>query len=227
VEVNLLNLYPTTKRRVDERATKVTDEHRAIARKFGKEYFDGSRLTGYGGYSYHARFWQPTVKRIRDYYRLAPDASVLDIGCAKGFMLHDFKELMPDIMIAGVDISEYAIENAMLSVKQNLQLGDARALPFPDKSFELVTAINTIHNLPIDGCKQALREIQRVSRSHSFLVVDAWRTDRERQNIMDWVLTAQTCLHVDEWKELFKETGYSGDYYWFILDHESIDSPLN
>ena len=217
-EVNLLDLYPRSKRPIDERGKLVTEEHRKVARQFGKEYFDGDRLYGYGGYSYHPRFWKATVKRFRDYYRLAEDASVLDVGCAKGFMLHDFKELMPRLTIAGIDISEYGIEHAIETVKPFLRVGNAKELPYPDNSFDLVISINTVHNLALEECKRALREIERVSRAHAFITVDAWRTDDERERMMKWNLTALTYMHVHDWKKLFAEVGYTGDYYWFIAE---------
>ena len=217
-EINLLDLYPRSKRPIDERATQVTDADRQIGRQFGKEYFDGSRLQGYGGYHYHPRFWQATVRRFRDYYRLAEDASVLDVGCAKGYMLHDFKELMPQLKIAGIDISEYGVEHAMEDVRAFLRVANAKELPYEDHSFELVTSINTVHNLALEDCKQAVREIQRVSRKHAFITVDAWRTEEERQRLMKWNLTALTYMHVDDWKKLFAEVGYTGDYYWFIAE---------
>ena len=215
-EVNLLDRYPRSKRPIDERAALVTDEHRRIARQFGKEFFDGDRLFGYGGYSYHPRFWQETVRRFREYYALPDDVAILDVGCGKGFMLHDFLELMPRATLAGIDISTYAHDQAMPSVKPVLQVGCATQLPYPDSSFDLVISINTIHNLPLEGCKQALTEIKRVSRGHSFVTIDAWRTEAERQRLMKWVLTARTYMHVEDWKRLFAEVGYSGDYYWFI-----------
>ncbi|MGA2138770.1 MAG: class I SAM-dependent methyltransferase [Verrucomicrobiia bacterium] len=217
-EINLLNLYPRSKRPIDERAQLVTEADRELSRQFGKDYFDGDRRHGYGGYNYHPRFWQPTVKRIRDYYHLADDASLLDVGCGKGFMLHDFKELMPNLTVAGIDVSPYALENAMEPVQPFLRLGNAKELPFPDQSFDLVLAINTVHNLPLPECKQALREVQRVSRRHAFIVVDAWRTEEERDRLERWVLTALTYMHVADWEKLFAEVGYTGDYYWFIAE---------
>ena len=217
-EINLMDRYPRSKRPIDERARFVTDEHGRVARQFGRDYFDGDRLCGYGGYQYHPRFWQETVRRFRDYYHLTDDASLLDVGCAKGFMLHDFRELMPELRIAGVDISPYAIERAIETVKPFLQVGNARELPFDDDSYDLVISINTVHNLPLDECKQALREIQRVSRRHAFVTMDAWRTEEERERLMKWNLTALTYMHVDDWKRLFAEVGYSGDYYWFIAE---------
>ena len=215
-EINLMDRYPSSKRPIEERGKQISDEHRRIARKFGKEFFDGDRLWGYGGYTYHPRFWQETVKKFRDYYHLDKNAAILDIGCAKGFMLHDFKQLLPESTIAGIDISQYAIDNAIDDMRPYVQVGNASELPYPDKSFDLVISINTIHNLPLETCKKALREIERVSKYHSFISVDAWRTEEEKERLLNWVLTAKTYMHVDSWKSLFLETGYTGDYYWFI-----------
>lgn len=217
-EINLLDQYPKSKRPIDDRAKLITEEHRAAARKFDIEYFDGDRLSGYGGYSYHPRFWTDTVKRFRDHYNLAPEAKVLDLGCAKGFMMYDFKLLMPDLQIQGVDISQYAQDHAKEEVKDLITVANAKELPFEDDSFDLVICINTIHNLQQDDCKQAFREIERVSRGNSFVMNDAWRNDAEKESMLKWNLTALTYMHVDEWKKLFEEVGYTGDYYWFIAE---------
>jgi len=149
---------------------------------------------------------------------LRPDGTLLDVGCGKGFMLYDFKKLMPDLTIAGIDISAYAYANSMPQVKPFIRVGDAKALPYPERSFDLVISINTVHNLPPEECKQALREIQRVSRGNSFVVVDAWRTDEEKHRMLSWNLTALTYMHVGDWISLFEEVGYTGDYYWFIAE---------
>lgn len=217
-EINLLDRYPKSNRPIDDRGRLITDAHRAAARKFAVEYFDGDRLSGYGGYNYHPRFWTDTVRRFRDHYQLAPDAQLLDVGCAKGFMLHDFKLLMPELRAAGVDVSEYALQRARTEVCPHLQQASADALPFPDANFDLVISINTIHNLPLDGCKQALREIQRVSRGRAFVTMDAWRNDAERERLLKWNLTALTYMHTDDWRCVFDEVGYTGDYYWFIAE---------
>ena len=217
-EINLMEFYPSSKRPIESRGQMVTDEDKAIARQFGKDYFDGSRMHGYGGYYYHPRFWTDTVRHFKDHYQLSENASILDVGCGKGFMLHDFKLLMPNATVAGIDISEYAYENAIDDIKPLMRIGNAKELPYPDNSFDLVTAINTVHNLPLDECKQAIREIQRVSRAHSFIVVDAWRTEEEREKLYKWVVTCMTAMHVDDWVKLFEEVGYTGDYYWFIAE---------
>ncbi|MBI4039346.1 class I SAM-dependent methyltransferase [Candidatus Daviesbacteria bacterium] len=216
-EVNLLDAYPSAKRSFDDRFSSITVADRIAARYFGREYFDGTRNQGYGGYSYHPRFWQPVVKRLQAYYRLSAKSRVLDVGCGKGFLLHDLKELIPQITVAGVDISEYAINSALDDVKPFIQIGNAKKLPFADGTFDLVLSINTIHNLPIEDCLPALSEIERVSQKHKFIVVDAWRTEEEKQRMAKWVITGITCLSTKDWKELFKLAGYSGDFYWFIV----------
>jgi ubiquinone/menaquinone biosynthesis C-methylase UbiE len=215
-EVDLLVNYPRTRRNVEERGQSKTEEDRRIARQFGRDFFDGDRRHGYGGFNYNPRFWQPVVPTLRQHFALDVGSSLLDVGCGKGFMLHDLTELVPGIIVKGIDISAYAIEHAIEDMKPHVQVDDARELPFPDKSFDVVISINTIHNLPKADCGRALREIERVSRRGTFVTVDAYRTDEERERMLAWNLTAQTIMHVDEWKAFFAENKYTGDYYWFI-----------
>lgn len=215
-EIDLLEKYPRTRRNVDARGQEKTEADRAIARKFGKEFFDGDRSQGYGGFSYNSRFWHPVVPDFQKHFGLKAGDSVLDVGCAKGFMMHDIAELLPGVIVKGIDISEYAIENAMPDMKPHVQVASATKLPFADKSFDVVISINTIHNLERNDLATSLREIERVARRGAFITVDAYRDDEERRRMEAWNLTARTMMHVDEWKAFFAESGYTGDYYWFI-----------
>jgi ubiquinone/menaquinone biosynthesis C-methylase UbiE len=131
-------------------------------------------------------------------------------------MLHDLAELIPGITVRGIDVSTYAIENAIESMRPYVSVADARELPFDDGSFEVVIAINTIHNLERPDLIRALREIERVKRRGAFVTVDAFRDEEERERMEAWNLTARTILSVDGWKQLFAEAGYTGDYYWFM-----------
>jgi hypothetical protein len=58
--------------------------------------------------------------------------------------------------------------------------------------------------------------MDRVSRAHKYVTVDAWRTPEEQQTLLQWILTAETYMHVDDWVKTFAEVGYTGDYWWFI-----------
>ena len=215
-EINLLENYPQANRNLQERESGKTEEQRAIARQFGKEFFDGDRSTGYGGFTYSPRFWQPIIPTFVEHWQLTSDSSVLDVGCAKGFMLYDLVQAIPGISIAGIDVSEYAIENGKSEVKDFLSVADAMSLPFDDDSFDIVISINTIHNLELEECAQALQEIERVARRGAFVTVDAHRNDEEYERMMAWNLTAKTIMSVDDWVAFFHQVGYTGDYYWFI-----------
>ena len=215
-EINLLKNYPITKRDTRSRANEKTENDRSIARKFGKEFFDGDRRHGYGGFKYMSRFWEPVVPTFKKHWNLNSSSTLLDVGCAKGFMMYDFKRLIPGISLTGIDISEYAIENTLKEVRDNVMVADAKLLPFENNSFDAVISINTIHNLEIDECAQALKEIERVSRGKSFITVDAFRDSDEEKRMYEWNLTAKTILSVVDWLKLFKDVGYTGDYYWFI-----------
>jgi len=215
-EINLMKNYPRSQRDLTLRAQQKTEEDRKIAREFGEAFFDGSRSHGYGGFSYNSRFWQPVIPDFVSRYNINTQSSILDIGCAKGFMLHDFAQLIPGITVKGIDISHYAIENAIDDMKPYCEVACATKLPFPDKSFDVVVSITTLHNLDRDNLAVALQEIERVKRKYSFITVDAYHNDEERQRMDAWNLTAKTVMHVDEWKLFFHEVGYTGDFYWFI-----------
>ncbi len=215
-EIDLLVNYPRAKRNVEERGQEKTEEDRRIARRFDREFFDGERRHGYGGFNYQPRFWQPVVPTLKEHFGLKSGDSLLDVGCGKGFMLHDLAALIPGIVVKGIDVSAYAIEHAIDDMKPHVQVADAVALPFADKSFDVVISINTIHNLDRAACARALREIERVARRGAFVTVDAYRDEAQRQRMLAWNLTAQTIMHVDEWKAFFAASGYSGDYFWFI-----------
>ncbi|MCB1134724.1 MAG: class I SAM-dependent methyltransferase [Chlamydiia bacterium] len=216
-EIDLLESTPRIKRDYNARARSKTPQVIATAKKFDFEFFDGDRIYGYGGYRYDGR-WLKVAQRMIERYQLKPDARILDIGCAKGFLLHDFQLLLPECKVAGIDVSEYAIRRALDEVKPYLTVGCATSLPYADDSFDLVISINTIHNLPRAQLVTALKEIMRVTRKDAYVTVDAWRNEDERTNLEKWVLTAQTMMHVGDWKVLFDDVGYTGDYYWFIAN---------
>lgn len=215
-EVNLLDRYPRATRDIASRAVAVPSQ-REVAKRFGKEYFDGDRGQGYGGYRYDGR-WVPIAERMRDFYGLRAGHWILDVGCAKGFLLHDFRQVVPGVRVAGVDISEYAIVHAMDDVRPFLALGTADALPFPDATFDLVVSINTAHNLERSRCVQAVRELERVSRRARYLQVDSWLTEEQRIKFERWQLTALTYSEPDGWRRLLAEAGYTGDYYWTLTE---------
>ena len=214
-EIDLLTNYPKTKKNTKERSSTKTEFDSYTARKFGKDFFDGDRKHGYGGYFYNSKYWNKVIPDFIKYYNLTNSSSILDVGCAKGFMLYEFKKYLPEINIKGIDISRYAIENSKEEVRGYLDCGDAANLPYLDKAFDLVISLTTIHNLDRKNCEKSLKEITRVSKKNSYVTVDAYSNFKEKKLMEEWNLTALTVMHTEEWKLFFDECGYVGDYYWF------------
>lgn len=217
-EFNLLNVVPKAVRDVSARLVN-KEENRRLAMKFGQEYFDGPREQGYGGYHYDGR-WVSVARRLIERYGLKPGDRVLDIGCAKGFLVKDLAEALPGLEVIGLDVSSYALDNAHPDARGRLLRGSCDALPFPDGYFTISLAINTIHNLDRAGCLRSLQEMRRVAPGGGFVQVDAYRNETERRLFEDWMLTAKSWLDPDGWRALFAEADYRGDYYWTIIEAE-------
>jgi len=188
-----------------------------LAVKFDKEYWDGTRQTGYGGYKYDGR-WRPVAEAMARHYQLKPGATILDVGCGKGFLLYEFTQVVPGAKVTGIDISRYAIEHAKEEVQPFLQVGSAAELPFADQSFDLVISINTLHNLYCQDLYKALREIQRVGRKNKYLCVESWRTEEEKANLLYWQFTCEMFCTPQEWEWWFQHTGYTGDHSFIYFE---------
>ncbi len=195
-------------------------KHKAaeLAKKWGFDYWDGDRRINYGGYKYIEGRWEKIAKLMIEQYQLKPGDKVLDIGCGKGFLLYDLKKLMPDLKIYGVDISEYAINNCKMEVKDCLQLGCATNLPFNDKEFDYVFSINTLHNLYNYQLEMAFNEINRVSKEKKYICVESYRNELEKANLLYWQVTCESFYTPEEWSWWFSRMNYDGDHSFIYFD---------
>jgi len=183
-----------------------------LAKKWDVEYWDGDRRICYGGYRYMPGRWTPVAQAMIDHYDIKPGDKILDIGCGKGFQLYEISLLVPGVEIYGIDISNYAIENAKEEVKDRLQVGNAINLSFPDNYFDLVFSITTLHNLHNYDLDKALCEMERVGKGNKYLCVESYRTEEEKANLLYWQVTCEAFCTPEEWEWWFRKTGYSGDY---------------
>jgi hypothetical protein len=190
-----------------------TIQNKIAAWGLDQEYYDGARDSGYGGFRYDGR-WAKIVPNIIKEYGLNAQSAVLDIGSKKGFFMHDLKEALPRIKLKGVENHPYPIEQAMESVKDDMILCPYEKLPFKDNEFDFVLAFAAIYMLNFGDVLSALREIQRVGKGKSYVTLGAYRTKEEKELFLEWTLLGTTVLHEDEWLEVFKETGYTGDYFF-------------
>jgi ubiquinone/menaquinone biosynthesis C-methylase UbiE len=211
-------IHKSTKR---DYLARVTERDKAevaeLALQWGYDYWDSSRHTGYGGYRYDGR-WRKVADAMVAAYGMRPGMRILDVGSGKGFLLHDFTEACPGVEVAGIDISSYAIEHTMESVRPFVRIGSAAKLNFPDDSFDLVVSINTLHNLYNYDLNAALREIERVGRGGKYLCVEAYRNEREKMNLMYWQLTCRAFHTPAEWQWIFNQAGYTGDHEFITFE---------
>ena len=211
-------VHTSTKRNYLARVTEHDKaECATISKQFERDYWDGDRKYGYGGHYYDGR-WQPIAERMVNHYGLQPGDSVLDIGCGKGFLLYEFTQVLPESEVSGIDISHYAIDNAKEEIKPFVQVGNATELPYADKSFDYVVSINTLHNLYNYDLRRALQEIERVGKQNKYLVVDSYRTEQEKVNLLYWQLTCECFYTPQEWEWFFAESGYTGDYAYVFYE---------
>jgi len=188
-----------------------------IAIRWDREYWDGERHHGYGGYRYDGR-WRPVAEAMARHYQLPSDASILDVGCGKAFLLYEFTQVLPGASVAGLDISRYAIENSKEEVRPFLVEGSATRLPWDDDSFDLVVSVNALHNLCNYDLSPALKEVERVGRHAKHITVESYRNEREKVNLLYWQLTCRTFLSTKEWEWLFQQVGYTGDYSYIFFE---------
>ena len=186
-------------------------EFATLAKKFDLEYWDAGRDTGYGGYHYDGR-WRGLADTLRERYQLKSGDRILDVGCGKGFLLYELTLAVPGVEVSGIDVSGYALERAQPDVRPFLQLANATALPFPDDSFDLVLSLNTLHNLYIQDLYRGLQEIERVGKRNKYIVMDSYRNEQEKVNLLYWQLTCECFFTPAEWEFIFKQAGYTGDY---------------
>lgn len=212
------SLHKSTKR--DYVGRVVSDDKAActrVAREYGYDYWDGDRKYGYGGYHYDGR-WRSVAEKIAAHYQLKPGQKVLDVGCGKAYLLYELTQVVPGLIVKGIDISEYGLEHAKEEIKENLQIGQAQELPFEENEFDLVISITTLHNLKIFDLKRAVKEIERVSKGNSYIVVESFRNEEEEVNMLYWQLTCCSYYAVDEWEWLYKDWGYTGDYSFIFFE---------
>ncbi len=190
----------------------------SLAKQWGFDYWDGDRKICYGGYRYMEGRWEKVARAMVDHYGIKTGDKILDVGCGKGFLLYDFTKVVHGIEIAGIDISEYAINNAKEEVKDRLVIGNATSLPYPDNYFDLVYSITTLHNLHCYDLDPALREMQRVGKNHIYLCVESYRNEEEKANLLYWQVTCEAFNTPEEWEWWFKQTGYLGDHSFIYFE---------
>jgi hypothetical protein len=185
--------------------------NRIIASYKGKEFYDGDRNNGYGGYINDGR-WIGVAKNMIERYGLSNSSSILQIGCDKGFLLEAFKEIIPKARLLGIETSEYAINSSSEKIKRHLKKGSFTKFPVASASFDLVIAIGPVYSLNLMDAIKCLKEIKRVSKGSAFITLGAYDNEEDFMLFRYWTLLGSTILSKPDWIEVLKHSEYSGDY---------------
>lgn len=210
-EFNLLNGYPNPNnpRFVSKNLRTIQKRIQATGRN--KSFFDGDRTEGYGGFSYDGR-WKLIAERIITEYKISKHSNLLHINSEKGFLLNDLKIKSPSINIFGTETSNYAKNNSMESIRENIFDANPKSLPFPNQYFDFVIAIGVVYGFNLKDSIKVLREISRVSKGKSFITLASYDTEEDYFLFKDWTLLGATILRKEEWVEVLNHADYQGDY---------------
>ena len=212
------SLHTSTKREYLDRMVdeKILCMHKA--KEYEEDYWDGDRRFGYGGYKYLPGRWKPVAESLIETYNLNNSSSILDVGCGKGFLLHEIKLLLPEITIKGFDISNHGLSCALDSVKDDLFIHKAQEpYPFKDNEFDLVISLGCLHNLRLMELEVALGEIERVGKQ-GYVMLESYRNEAEQFNLQCWALTCESFFDEDEWVWIYNHFGYKGDYEFIYFE---------
>ena len=183
-----------------------------IAKQYDKDYWDGDRRYGYGGYNYMPGRWKPVAEALIQKYNLTNTSSVLDVGCGKAYLLYEMKLLLPGLRLAGFDVSQHGLADAKKEVRDSLFIHRAQdRYPFVDNEFDLVISLGCFHNLRIFELKNALSETQRVGKQ-GYVMLESYRNELELFNLQCWALTCESFFDKDAWIWLYNHFDYKGDY---------------
>ena len=190
----------------------VSPTHRSIRNRIAASYrdrafYDGERVNGYGGMKDDGR-WGPIADNIIDAY-CGYGPHVLQLNAHKGFLLHElFKRGM---RVRGQEVSSYAAEQSVMA----LDVSPFTALPYDDKSFDVVIAASAVYSLNLPDAIKCLREIQRVSRKHAWITLAAYEDENDIEGLMllrYWFLLGTLILTKADWITVLDHAGYRGDY---------------
>ena len=188
------------------------------AKEYEFDYWDGNRRYGYGGYKFIPGRWKPVAEALIQHFDLTGSSSVLDVGCGKGFLLYEMKQLLPDLKIAGFDISKHGLSQSKEEIRGNLFHHKAQdTYPYKNNSFDLVISLGCLHNLRVFELKNALKEIERVGRQ-GYVMLESYRNEQEQFNLQCWALTCESFFDVQEWIWLYDHFGYTGDYEFIFFE---------
>ena len=152
-----------------------------------------------------------------EHVSIEKDDTILDIGCGGGRTVRSLAAIATDGKVCGIDHSADSVAVArkvnsdlIAAGRVDIQQSSVSRLPFPDSTFDLVTAVETHYYWP-DPVND-LREILRVLKPGGSLAIIAEmykRSERDALYPLIMKLLGGRCPSVREQRDLFAAGGYA------------------
>lgn len=137
---------------------------RPTAQEFGKKYFSSGEA--YRDYQVYVRGWTGRVgRKIHTLTKNLDSPTLLDIGCAHGYLMKEVKETY-GMKVAGIEYSSYAYNKRLSSVRSDIKKGDILTASFPKNSFDCVVCFDVVEYLTPEENVRAIRSLVRWSRRY-------------------------------------------------------------
>jgi len=174
---------------------------------FDKDYFERGLQTGKSGYENYRWIPELTIPFAFDiirYCEIKKEESILDFGCAKGFLVKAFRLL--HYHAEGVDISRYAIKKAPEDIKRYLFLcGTDRIQDLPN--YDWLIAKDVFEHITVPELVILLRKLQS-KIGKMFVIVPLGKDGKFNASTNDLDPSHEICEDFQWWCDLFNRTGF-------------------
>ena len=177
---------------------------------YDRDYFENGLITGKSGYENYRWIPEltiPLAMTIIDYIGIVRNDTVLDFGCAKGFLVKALRWLRRDAY--GCDISEYAVDHADPEVKEYL----TRYLP--TKKFTYCIAKDVFEHMEPDTLRYTLKAI---NAKILFAIVPLGEEGKFYAPMNNRDTTHQICFPSQWWINLFRGNGWTDIQFSYRVD---------
>jgi ubiquinone/menaquinone biosynthesis C-methylase UbiE len=162
-----------------------------------------------------SRYVSKSLSFLKDWTQLDPNSTVLDVACGTGTFEYLVLMEQPTQSIVGIDLSDKMLEIAQQKCRNypnvSFQHASATALPFSDRSFDVVVSASALHYF--DAPTAALMEMKRVLKPEGELIMLDWCKDDWLCRIYDFALQRldpahKQCYTQAEFHHLLSKTGF-------------------
>ncbi|NLK52490.1 MAG: glycosyltransferase [Syntrophomonadaceae bacterium] len=190
---------------------------KSISEIFGEDYYHNNKRNYSWAVLGHQ--YRQTAQRIKNVFL---PGKLLDVGCAKGFMVKALLEIGIDA--GGIDASEYAIGNAVKGIEGRISRGLIQALPYKAGEYDTVLAFDILEHIPEEDADEACAELMRVT--NRLLIINVITLEVPDYNDSTHITIKPKQWWVDKLLqhggELIPYENYGAPVWWLNVPERSI-----